>query len=163
MCIRDRHTKARVEKVRRRLQAINQRDALQVAMNITKDGNFVRLAPSGDVHRFINLVKEHRRFPDWPTFTQWMAVHLGGKANSIATDAVAFVEALGHQRIPGNPRHCGCSLPPRICLALQTLGEDAQAMAETTYNGLVEQLRVQTDLPPGAPRQTWHDLFNRLG
>ena len=132
-------------------------------MNITKEGNFVRLAPTGDVHRFISLVKEHGRFPDWLTFTQWMTVHLGGKANSIATDAVAFAEALGHRRILGSTRHCGCSLPPRVCLALQTLGDDAQVMAETTYNALVEQLRVQTDLPPRAPRRTWRDLFTNMG
>ena len=36
------HNKARVTVVRRRLQAINQVGALQVALNITKEGSFVR-------------------------------------------------------------------------------------------------------------------------
>ena len=54
--IRHLRTKATVEEVRRRLQAINQVGALHVAMNITKEKSFVRLAPTGDVNRFITLV-----------------------------------------------------------------------------------------------------------
>ena len=160
--IRYLHTKARVEEVRRRLQAINQVEALQVATNITKEGSFVRLAPTGDVNRFITLVAQTGRFPDWPTFTSWMKVHLGGKANGIGNDAVAFADALGHRHTTGSTRPCGCALPPHVCQALLTLDVDAYARADRVYNNLLAQLRAQGDPTTQNPRKQWHELFSSM-
>ena len=160
--IRYLHTKARVEKVRTHLRAINQVEAFQVAANITREGSFVRLAPAGDVNRFITLVAETGRFPDWPTFTKWMKIHLGGKANSIGQDVVAFVDALGHRHTPRATRPCGCALPPHVCRALLTLDTDAHAKAAKVYANLVTQLQVHGAPTAQHPRKPWQELFRSL-
>ena len=128
-------------------------------MKITKEGSLVRLAATADAHRFTNLVEELGKSPDWPAFTRWMGTPLGGRANSIGADAVAFVNAPGHRYTAGILNHCGSPLPPHVYEALQILAEDADTMAASTYDPLAVHLTTLQEPTARVPRRSWSDLF----